>query len=199
MLRIFHAYHVIVFHCDVQTEQMENEDAEGSQSDDGSDVGGDYDYLLGMALYTLTQEKKEELLRKRDDKLTQLKMLQTKSPASLWKEDLDMFLEQVSLDQIKHFLKRKRKNFPVHIHFMIAYGNQICFYYLHFGVIVVNCAQSCKRCSYIFFNYAVFMIPSLLCFLEDKFPEQRHALSCFIFILSRSSHQCLEANAGMVP
>jgi DNA topoisomerase-2 len=75
VLGIFHAYHVIVFHCDVQTEQMENEDAEGSQSDDGSDVGGDYGYLLGMPLYTLTEEKKEELLQKRDNKLTQLKIL----------------------------------------------------------------------------------------------------------------------------
>ncbi|PNF31624.1 DNA topoisomerase 2 [Cryptotermes secundus] len=78
---------------------MENEDAEGSQLDDGSDVGGGYNYLLAMALYTLTEEKKEDLLRKRDDKLTQLKILQTKSPAALWKEDLDVFLEQ--LDKVE--------------------------------------------------------------------------------------------------
>jgi hypothetical protein len=106
VLGIFHAYHVIIFHCDVQTEQMENEDTEGSQSDDASESGGDYSYLLGMPLYTLTEEKKEELLRKRDNKLDELKILQTRSHASLWKDDLDMFLQEVSFDKIIHFFKK---------------------------------------------------------------------------------------------
>jgi DNA topoisomerase-2 len=82
---------------------METEDAESSQSDDKPDVGGDYGYLLGMALYTLTEEKKEELLQKRDNKLAELKILQSKSTASMWKEDLDMFLERVSFCKIEHF------------------------------------------------------------------------------------------------
>jgi hypothetical protein len=105
MLRIFHTYYVIVFHCDIQTEQMENEDAEVSQSDDTSDVKGEYGYLLGMPIYSLTEEKKEELLKKRDNKLSELEILQSKSTASLWKEDLEKFLEEVSFCKIEYFLK----------------------------------------------------------------------------------------------
>jgi DNA topoisomerase-2 len=79
---------------------MENADEDGSQLDEESDLEGHYDYLLGMTMWTLTKEKKDELLKKRDDKLTELKILQTKSPSSLWKEDLDKLLEEVSFDKI---------------------------------------------------------------------------------------------------
>jgi hypothetical protein len=84
---------------------MENEDAEDSQSDEGSDLGGQYGYLLGMTLWTLTKERKDELLQKRDEKLAELKILQGRSPSSLWKEDLDAFLEEVSFDKTQLFLK----------------------------------------------------------------------------------------------
>ncbi|XP_012256449.2 DNA topoisomerase 2 isoform X2 [Athalia rosae] len=48
-----------------------------------------YDYLLGMTMWNLTKEKKDELLRQRDDKIAELKRLQQRTPVSLWKEDLD--------------------------------------------------------------------------------------------------------------
>jgi hypothetical protein len=113
---------------------MENEDAEGSQAEKGADEGGDYGYLLRMALYTLTKEKKEELLKERDDKLAELKIMQTKSPATLWREDLDIFLVEVSFDKIEYF----KKNFPVYIHFMIACGNQMYYCYMHLGITCVT-------------------------------------------------------------
>ena len=36
----------------------------------------DYDYLLGMKIWSLTQEKKEEILKQRDNKKQELKNLQ---------------------------------------------------------------------------------------------------------------------------
>jgi hypothetical protein len=46
-------------------------------SDEDSDLeedakDSDYDYLLGMAMWSLTAEKKEELLKKKDDKHKEL-------------------------------------------------------------------------------------------------------------------------------
>lgn len=59
--------------------------------------GPDFDYLLGMNMWMLTKEKKDELLKKRDEKLQEMKTLKNKSPSDLWKEDLDHFLKEVSL------------------------------------------------------------------------------------------------------
>lgn len=55
-----------------------------------------FDYLLGMTLWSLTKEKKDELLRQKDDKLTELKRLQARTPISLWKEDLDNLLNELN-------------------------------------------------------------------------------------------------------
>ncbi|XP_043264993.1 DNA topoisomerase 2 isoform X1 [Colletes gigas] len=55
-----------------------------------------FDYLLGMTLWSLTQEKKDELLRQRDEKLAELKRLQARSPVSLWKEDLNNLLSELN-------------------------------------------------------------------------------------------------------
>ena len=66
------------------------------EEEEESDVENPYNYLLSMTMWTLTQEKKDELLKKRDEKLQELKILQAKTPAMLWKEDLNSFLEEVS-------------------------------------------------------------------------------------------------------
>ncbi|XP_068992857.1 DNA topoisomerase 2 isoform X1 [Neodiprion pinetum] len=55
-----------------------------------------FDYLLGMTMWNLTKEKKEDLLRQRDDKLAELKRLQSRTPVSLWKEDLDNLLAELN-------------------------------------------------------------------------------------------------------
>lgn len=55
-----------------------------------------YDYLLGMTMWTLTKEKKDDLLRQRDEKVAELKRLQARTPVSLWKEDLDNLLTELN-------------------------------------------------------------------------------------------------------
>ncbi|XP_066147852.1 DNA topoisomerase 2 isoform X2 [Euwallacea fornicatus] len=64
-----------------------------------------YDYLLGMSMWMLTDERKNELLRQRDNKLLELDVLKRKKPSDLWREDLDAFL--LKLDEIE---EKERKD-----------------------------------------------------------------------------------------
>lgn len=52
-----------------------------------------YDYLLGMALWSLTKERYEKLLRERDGKEEELIELLKKSAKDLWSDDLDVFMD----------------------------------------------------------------------------------------------------------
>lgn len=77
---------------------------ESEEADDNEDLPEDvedprknkpnYDYLLGMALWSLTKERYERLLRDRDEKEEELNILLKKTPKDLWNEDLDVFLEK---------------------------------------------------------------------------------------------------------
>ncbi|KAM9424220.1 DNA topoisomerase 2-alpha [Pholidichthys leucotaenia] len=81
-------------------EDMENEEEEeGKENEDTS--GPDYNYLLSMPMWYLTKEKKEELLKQRDAKLTELSTLKKKSPADLWREDLAAFTEELERVEAK--------------------------------------------------------------------------------------------------
>lgn len=59
-----------------------------------------FDYLLGMSMWMLTDERKNELLKQRDNKLAELATLTAKTPKSLWVEDLDAFMKK--LDEVEH-------------------------------------------------------------------------------------------------
>nr|CAD7454987.1 unnamed protein product [Timema tahoe] len=87
---------------EVLAEQQEQE-AETSQTEeeDDKEITGQYDYLLGMTMWTLTLEKKEELLRKRDEKLQELQTLQAKTPSRLWDDDLNALLEELEKVEAK--------------------------------------------------------------------------------------------------
>ncbi|XP_013787999.2 DNA topoisomerase 2-alpha-like [Limulus polyphemus] len=86
---------------EVSKQQVENENSADSSEEETekNSTGPDYDYLLGMNLWSLTKEKKDELLKKRDDKRMELQILQKKSPVELWKEDLGNFLNE--LDKVE--------------------------------------------------------------------------------------------------
>lgn len=58
-----------------------------------------YDYLLGMALWMLTDERKNELLKQRDAKLAELNILKAKTPADLWEADLNAL--EKKLDEVE--------------------------------------------------------------------------------------------------
>lgn len=75
-----------------------------------------YDYLLGMAIWSLTRERYERLLKDRDVKEDELNVLLKKSPKDLWNEDLDAFLEKWDIfleedrEQREALIPKNKKN-----------------------------------------------------------------------------------------
>ena len=85
---------------DAQEDEDEDNDenevnAETGKGKGGSKAGttGDYDYLLGMAIWSLTKEKIEKLKSMADDKEKELLRLLEKTPKSMWTADLDEFMK----------------------------------------------------------------------------------------------------------
>ncbi|XP_034472434.1 DNA topoisomerase 2 [Drosophila innubila] len=58
-----------------------------------------FDYLLGMSMWMLTEERKNELLKQRDAKLEELDNLQKLTPKHLWMNDLDALAQK--LDEVE--------------------------------------------------------------------------------------------------
>lgn len=87
--------------------EEETEEEEGAEKEDTS--GPDYNYLLSMPMWFLTKEKKEELCKQRDAKLTELSTLKKKTPSDLWREDLAAFSEELECIEAKE----KETSLPV--------------------------------------------------------------------------------------
>lgn len=66
-------------------------DDENEESDSAEVAAGanDFDYLLGMAIWSLTQERVEKLEKQIGDKEEEIDVLLKKSEKDLWSEDLD--------------------------------------------------------------------------------------------------------------
>ena len=79
-------------------ESIQSEGGDESKST-GKDKGPDYDYLLGMPMWNLTQEKIDEICKKRDDKQQELANLKAQTKEDLWQIDLKAFLEK--LDEVE--------------------------------------------------------------------------------------------------
>uniref|UniRef100_A0A4W5Q6N4 DNA topoisomerase 2 n=1 Tax=Hucho hucho TaxID=62062 RepID=A0A4W5Q6N4_9TELE len=94
---------------DKTVEEMGDDDDEEEVKDEAT-TGPDYNYLLNMPMWYLTKEKKEELCKQRDAKMTELNTLEKKSPADLWKEDLAAFTEELERVEEKD---RQNANMPV--------------------------------------------------------------------------------------
>ena len=74
----------------------EEEEKKGKDDEEEEEEGRDFDYILGMKLWSLTKERKEALLVERDRKLKEVKDLEAKSPEQLWNDDLDALSAAVS-------------------------------------------------------------------------------------------------------
>lgn len=68
-------------------------DAAEEEQDDAVSAS-DFDYLLGMPIYSLTMEKAQQLRADRDEKQAELDQLLSKTPKDLWKDDLNAFSEE---------------------------------------------------------------------------------------------------------
>ena len=74
----------------IMVDQEEEEEEEENN-------GGDFNYILSMQLWSLTREKKDELLKQRDQKADQLHQLKKKQPTDLWRDDLDAFIAELDV------------------------------------------------------------------------------------------------------
>lgn len=90
------------FEAVVEQDDDESEDAETTAG------GSDFDYLLGMAIWSLTQERVDKLNGQIADKEEELDALLRKSPKDLWIADLDELLEewQIQLDEAEARAKK---------------------------------------------------------------------------------------------
>ncbi|KIY45300.1 type II DNA topoisomerase [Fistulina hepatica ATCC 64428] len=71
-------------------------DPDEDEDEANADIPGnatDFDYLLGMAIHSLTVEKIEKLRQQVADKEAELMKILKKTPRELWDADLDVFLE----------------------------------------------------------------------------------------------------------
>lgn len=75
-------------------EAEEDEEEEEEEDDNPNAAVTDYDYLLGMPIYSLTREKIERLNQQAREREDELLVLLKKSPKDLWNTDLDKFLEE---------------------------------------------------------------------------------------------------------
>ncbi|XP_029428608.1 DNA topoisomerase 2-alpha [Rhinatrema bivittatum] len=85
-----------------ETQEKEHEGGMTEEEEEEESIatsGPDFNYLLGMPLWYLTKEKKDELCKQRDSKEEQLLDIKKKCPSDLWKEDLAAFVEQ--LEQVE--------------------------------------------------------------------------------------------------
>ncbi|KAL4880533.1 DNA topoisomerase [Aspergillus karnatakaensis] len=64
------------------------------ESADSNDLGNAYDYLLGMAIWSLTQERVEKLLRQVGAKEVEIDALIKVSKEDMWLHDLDAFINE---------------------------------------------------------------------------------------------------------
>ncbi|CAE6454249.1 unnamed protein product [Rhizoctonia solani] len=74
-------------------ESGENEDAMEEEEEQPIGANSDYDYLLGMAIWSLTREKVEKLINEQNAKEAEWNELLKRKPMDLWNEDLDEFLK----------------------------------------------------------------------------------------------------------
>ena len=72
-----------------------------SESDDGGDNGSeeakadDFDYLMSMPMWSLTLERKDDLLKKKNEKKKELNDLKATSKEDLWRMDLKEFIQKL--------------------------------------------------------------------------------------------------------
>ncbi|KAH9992512.1 DNA topoisomerase [Russula compacta] len=82
----------------VEELHQKNEDAEDNddEAEEATATGSstDYDYLLSMAIWSLTKEKIERLLQQAADKEKELLALLELTPIRIWNTDLDRFVEE---------------------------------------------------------------------------------------------------------
>jgi len=80
--------------------RLEAENSENESDSEKHIKASEYDYLLGMPMWSLSEEKVAELEKQKAEKEKQAEELEKLSEMQMWERDLDEFLEV--LDEIEH-------------------------------------------------------------------------------------------------
>lgn len=93
-----------------ELEKLVDDEGDDEQEDETLQASS-YDYLLGMALWSLTQERVERLQRQIGEKEVEINELLEKSKEDLWRADLDEFIAEwrFQLEDEKTRAKQIRK------------------------------------------------------------------------------------------
>jgi DNA topoisomerase-2 len=98
-------------------EDFQDDQRQSQQSDSDIDAyrneeakAEDFDYLLSMTMWNLTLEKKEDLLRKKQEKQQELEKLRATSKEYLWREDLTEFLKKLDEFEQKQLANQQVAN-----------------------------------------------------------------------------------------
>lgn len=81
---------------------------EEDEPDDSANLSNAYDYLLGMAIWSLTQERVERLRRQIGEKEVEIDALIKLTKEDIWKRDLDDFINEWRF-QLEDESNRRRK------------------------------------------------------------------------------------------
>ena len=71
----------------------------------------DFDYLLSMTMWTLTLERKEELLKRKQEKHAELDRLRATTKEDLWRADLRELM--TNLDEFERKQEEQQKAMPI--------------------------------------------------------------------------------------
>lgn len=83
-----------------------NARAEGDSDDEPQDDGGyDFNYLVGMSMWFLTEEKKQQLLKEREQKLAELSKLKMQSIEQIWLDELSELETALDAHEKKELLE----------------------------------------------------------------------------------------------
>ena len=96
---------------DAAAEEGKEEDAESiaeGELEAGQVSAKEYDYLLGMAIWALTEERVEQLIREMNEKKMEYDALAAKHIFTLWTEDLDAFETELAAVWAKEEADRQR-------------------------------------------------------------------------------------------
>ncbi|KAF2178235.1 type II DNA topoisomerase [Zopfia rhizophila CBS 207.26] len=74
--------------------EEEEEEEEGDEQSEAEVNASDYDYLLGMAIWSLTQERVDKLFKQIGEKEMEVDALIKLTPKDIWNNDLDAFVEE---------------------------------------------------------------------------------------------------------
>ncbi|EDV26331.1 uncharacterized protein TRIADDRAFT_23201, partial [Trichoplax adhaerens] len=81
-----------------QKSVVESEESDASEQE--TDEGPDFNYILNMNMWSLTKERKDELIANKNKKIAEYQTLKEKTPKMLWLEDIEVFLEELEVSYI---------------------------------------------------------------------------------------------------